>query len=363
MQSRKFRGGVVIKKLVLVLVVVFFWHCIAIPNAHAQNANPGVATTLWYFPDPIPFGWWDYGPGQGPYSYVIAAYTTASPPPPGSSCNASSSGGAPGGTPGGAPGGTPGAFCGAPISLSSGDTLIGETDFSLPGLGGGLTLRRTWNSLWPANQLASSIGIFGPNWRSTYEERIFMGGDNRVTYARADGGYWSFGLNGAGVFVVSSPANVSATLSQNSSYLVLKFQNGEQRQFNLTTGLLTAIIDRNGNATQLTYDSSNRLVTVTSPASQHLYFNYQSSSSFLIASVTSDFGVAFSYSYDAQGRLSQVTKPDQTTVTYTYNAQAQITQVTDSNGKVLESHTYDSSGRGLTSSQANGVNAVTLTYP
>ena len=64
------------------------------------------------------------------------------------------------------------------------------------------------------------------------------------------------------------------------------------------------------------------------------------------------------------GRLIQVTRPDQTTVSYkTYNSQSQITAVTDNNGKVLESHTYDSSGRGLTSYEANGVNAVTVSYP
>jgi len=143
---------------------------------------------------------------------------------------------------------------------------------------------------------------------------------------------------------------------------VLTFQNGEQRQFDLATGHLNAIIDRNGNTTQLTYDSSNRLVTVTSPASQHLYFNYQNGSSFLVTSVTSDFGLTLSYAYDTEGRLIQVTRPDLTTISFTYNTQSQITQVTDSNGKILESHTYDSNGRGLTSSQANGVNAVTVTY-
>jgi YD repeat-containing protein len=58
-----------------------------------------------------------------------------------------------------------------------------------------------------------------------------------------------------------------------------------------------------------------------------------------------------------------VTEPDLTTITFTYNSQSQITTVTDSNGKVLESHTYDSSGRGLTSSRANGVEALTITYP
>jgi YD repeat-containing protein len=190
-----------------------------------------------------------------------------------------------------------------------------------------------------------------------------MGNDNYLKYARRDGGYWLFGLGPSGTFIVAAPANASATLSQTASYWLLTFQNGERRQFSLTTGLLTAIVDRNGNTTQLSYDASNRLTTLTDPASRHLYFNYQNGSSFLVTSVTSDFGVTVSYAYDAQNRLSQVTEPDLTTISYTYNTQSQITQVTDSNGKVLESHTYDSSGRGLTASQANGVNAVTVTYP
>jgi YD repeat-containing protein len=61
--------------------------------------------------------------------------------------------------------------------------------------------------------------------------------------------------------------------------------------------------------------------------------------------------------------LAQVTKPDQTTVSFTYNSQSLITAVTDSQGKTLESHTYDSLKRGLTSSRANGVDAVTISYP
>lgn len=163
--------------------------------------------------------------------------------------------------------------------------------------------------------------------------------------------------------ILAAPANVYASFVAGSSIWTITFLNGEQRQFNPATGLLTAIIDRNGNTTQLTYDSSNRLITVTDPASRHLYFNYGTGSSLLVTSVTSDFGITLSYAYDTQGRLIQVTKPDLTTVSFTYNAQSQITAVTDNNGKILESHTYDSSGRGLTSSRANGVESVTLTYP
>ncbi len=130
-----------------------------------------------------------------------------------------------------------------------------------------------------------------------------------------------------------------------------------------TSGKLIEIIDRNGNITQFTYDTNVRLVTVTDPASRHLYFAYGSGgSSYLVSGVTSDFGVSLSYSYDTQGRLSLVTEPDLSTLSFQYNSQSLISTVTDSQGKTLESHTYDSSGRGLTSSRANGVDSVTISY-
>jgi YD repeat-containing protein len=252
---------------------------------------------------------------------------------------------------------------GFPISLSTGNTYISQVDVQLPGLGGGLSLTRTWNSLWPLSQAASSVGIFGPNWRSTYEERVFLGSDSYIKYARSDGGFWSFGYNG-GIYGLAAPANQSATLALSTTTWTLTFLSGEKRIFDLTTGHLLSITDRNGNVITLSYDSSNRLTTIADPVGRHLYFNYGTgSTNYLVTSVTSDFGVTMGYAYDAQNRLSVVTEPDSTTLTFNYNTQSQITSVTDMNGKVLESHTYDTTGRGLTSSQANGVQSLTVTYP
>jgi YD repeat-containing protein len=253
----------------------------------------------------------------------------------------------------------------SPISLASGNTYIKETDVSIPGLGGGLSLVRTWNSLWPVTQSAYQIGLFGPNWRSNFEEQIFLGADHYVKYARGDGSFWSFGHNiDAGLLTwnVAAPANRSATLVMGSSNWVLTFQNGEQRIFGLTTGKLLAITDRNGNTTQLSYDSLNRLVTVTDAASRHLYFAYGGSTN-LVTNVTSDFGEAVSYNYDGLSRLSQVTEPDASTLSFQYDSHSFISTVLDSNGKVLEAHTYDSTGRGLSGTRANGVDAVTISYP
>jgi YD repeat-containing protein len=255
---------------------------------------------------------------------------------------------------------------GKPINLTNGNTYIQQTDLRIPGLGGGLGLERTWNSIWPTSLSGFQTGMFGPNWRSTYEERVFLGTgvySGYMLYLRANGGLWVFSSNGSS-WNLAAPASVVATLTQNGTQTwTLAFQNGEQRIFSYASGSLTSIKDRNGNTTSLSYDGSNRLVTVTDPASRTLTFTYGGSFSNAVTSLSSSVGISLSYSYDTQGRLIQVTKPDLTIVSFTYNTQSLITAVTDSQGKTLESHTYDTKNRGLTSSRAGGVDAVTIAYP
>lgn len=264
---------------------------------------------------------------------------------------------------------TPPPFASEPVNLATGNTYIQQSDIRIPGLGGGLALVRTWSSKWPPHQGAYQVGMFGPNWRSTYEERVFLGTDNYMRYLRSDGSFWAFGYLGPRYMVmyVAAPASagggtVMVPPSTAAPNTTITFQNGEQRIFNGTSGALLSIIDRNGNTTTLTYDSANRLYQVTDPASRTLTFTYLSPSSGLVTGVSSSVGVSTSYAYDAQNRLSQVTNQDSTTLTFAYDSQSRITSVTDSNGKVLESHTYDSNSRGLTSSRALGVEAVTISY-
>ena len=259
---------------------------------------------------------------------------------------------------------------GGPIHLSTGDTYITETDVRIPGLGGGLSLSRSWHSI-PASS-RSGLGMFGSSWTSSFEESIFLDAGNFVTYLHGDGGVWYFAWsswdsNGNPYFSVGAPATQTATLTQavlqTNPNWTLAFQNGEKRVFDYSSGKLLSVTDRNGNTTTLTYDSSYRLITVTDPALRHLYFSYGSASSYLVTSVTSDFGVSLQYSYDALGRLILVTQPDQTTLSYQYDQGSRITAVLDSNGKVLEAHTYSTCGQGLTSSRAGGVEAITVSYP
>jgi YD repeat-containing protein len=210
--------------------------------------------------------------------------------------------------------------------------------------------------------------MFGNRWRSSFEERlVFVASDSYVKYLRSDGSVWSFGVTNSTapyVYKLAAPAiDTTTTITEGTGTLVVTSKNGEKRVFDGTSGMLQSIVDRNGNTTQLSYDSANRLASVTDPASRHVYFNYPDSSSTLVSSVTSDVGITLSYAYDSQGRLTRVTNPDNSFVTFEYDPQSMITAVKDSEGKILEAHTYDVLGRGLTGSRANGVEAVTVTYP
>jgi YD repeat-containing protein len=347
---------IVMKRILGVLFVLVVLQCVLCGPSAAQSCIGKFATQIWEWPYPIPSGWYYFAPSPEPFAYLIASWTGSCPPP--SHCSTCDDGSGNGGIP----------TATRPINLTNGNTYVQESDVRLPGLGGGLTLQRTWNSMWPAILSGFQTGMFGPNWRSTYEERVFTGSGEYtgyMVYLRADGSLWVFAAGTGSTWNLAAPANVVATLTQNGTQSwKLAFQNGEQRVFSYSSGSLTSIIDRNGNTSQLSYDGSNRLTTVTDPASRTLTFTYANSSfPNVVTSLGSSTGISLSYSYDTQGRLNQFTKPDLTTVTFTYNTQSLITAVTDSNGKTLESHTYDSSGRGLTGSRANGVEAVTITYP
>jgi len=209
---------------------------------------------------------------------------------------------------------------------------------------------------------------------------------------------WSFAAIGnpnsgnPPVFQLIAPTNVPPVkLAEqgvtSSPTWTLTFENGEQRVFNgLGGGPLSAIIDRNGNTTTLTYTPTtygsltvNQLTTITDPAGRHLNFTYGSPTNNLVVSnVASDPGtglnVTYTYAMDQYEDqlygnsvlLTKVTQSDGTFVTFSYDQDSRgITSVNDTNGKLLESHVYadDGCNAGASSARANGVDALTIVFP
>jgi len=255
--------------------------------------------------------------------------------------------------------------CGLPINLTNGNTWIEQHDYSLPGLGGGLGLSRTWNSLWTVSNPISAAGMFGDSWRSNYEEALQILQNNQIKYWRGDGSAWTFTWNSTTqTYALTYPTNEYVSLAFNSSttLFTLTYKNGSKEIFN-NSGSLTALVDRNGNQTTLSYDSSNRLVTVTDAAGRSLTFNYGNSSfPGQVTSIQDSAGTIAAYTYAAGSYLTSAAYADGSVINYTSDSNGLITSVTDSQGKALESHTYNSARQGLTSSKANGVDSLSLNY-
>lgn len=264
--------------------------------------------------------------------------------------------------------GDPCAQVGAPINLTNGNVWVQQRDYSVPGLGGGLELVRTWNSLYGSiTPHYYSAGMFGLSWTSTYEE-ILTGPDSNgyLTYWRGDGSSWFFYYNSAlNSYSLFSPPNVRAQLVQNpvSGGFTLTLADGTQRIFN-NGDLLSALIDRNNNQTTLAYNSSNLLTSVTSPGGSTLTFTYgDSNNPWQATTVQDSVGTVATYTYDYRSRLTLVSYPDGSALNFTYDpSSSMLLSVTDSQGKLLEAHTYDAQDRGLTSTRANGVDSVSLVY-
>jgi RHS repeat-associated protein len=237
--------------------------------------------------------------------------------------------------------------CGSPINLTNGNTWVQADDYELPGLGGGISLRRTWNSEWLNNSPWIQAGMFGDSWQSSYEKRIqVLSGGTQARYWRGDGSAWLF-TNNKG-WTLTSPPDERATLASSRSGFTITLRDGSQEQYN-SNGVPTAFLDRNGNQTTLTYDTSNRLSSVKDAASRVLQFNYDPVFTQQVKTIQDAIGTIATYA-------------DNSVVNYNYDANGLLLGVTDQLGKVLESHTYDSQRRGLSTQRANGVDSLTVGY-
>src|SRR5882724_1876965 len=177
-------------------------------------------------------------------------------------------------------------LAGAPINVTNGNVFIKQRDYTLPGLGGGLTLERTWNSLWPLTPHAgtATARMFGDSWTSNFEERLVFVDSQTIDYWRADGSKWRFRYSstalGADIYNLTAPQGLNADLIYfppnplwTNQYTVHIHENLSVREFD-PSGVPAGIHDANGNRTSLTHDAQGRVVQVTDAAGRALTFTY-----------------------------------------------------------------------------------------
>jgi RHS repeat-associated protein len=248
---------------------------------------------------------------------------------------------------------------GEPIDVTSGNMFLHQEDYYLPGFGDGLRISRGYNSQM------QKAGLFGFGWWSFLDESITTFGnlllrlnleDGRAIYlSRSDTNspYLPTGARGFRGQVVKNVDN-SFTLT---------LQNGDIHQFN-ANGRLVSLTDRNNNTTTLTLNGSGNPTAITDPGGRVITLSYDSYG--LIGSISDSAGTIATYTHGFWGRLTNVTYADGSMYNFTdtfSGSNIYLATVTDALNNVLESHTYDSQGRAITSEIAgNGTERYTLSY-
>jgi len=234
-----------------------------------------------------------------------------------------------------------------------------QTDYRLPGMGQGLEITRAYNSS------KQSSGLFGYGWSSVLDESVVAYGNFLTRLNLPNGRAIYFTRNSTGApFVPLSTLNIHGQLVKNvdNSYTVT-FSDGSVHQFN-ANGKLTSLVDPNGNTITLTLNASGNPTTITDASGRTITVTYDSQSQ--IATLTDSMGTIATYTRLSFGRLSSVTYGDGSKFQFTYVISGNnmyVSTVKDALNNVLESHTYDSQGRALTSEKAgNGTERYTLSY-
>ncbi len=244
-----------------------------------------------------------------------------------------------------------------PVNCASGDFWHTFTDSRIPGFGPGIDLSRTYNSL-----NASSEGIFGYGWSSSYDMHLVPNADGSVTITEDDGSQVTALPNGGGGFTM--PTWADSTLSISGGTYTYVRQGTEIFTFN-SSGQLLEISDPSGAHTTLNY-VAGLLTSVTDSSGRALTFSFGANQ--LVSSVTDPLGRVTHYAYDSLGNLTSVTDPLGHVTSFTYNANHLLLTMTFPNGQTGGPNagsdvvnTYDGTGRVLTQTDQMG-NVTTYAY-
>lgn len=247
-------------------------------------------------------------------------------------------------------------FCQSSTNAGTGNALVSETDFTAdPHLHLGLT--RVYNGYGSAN------GRFGTGWTDTWSRSVSGPVAGVVSVTDETGTVDTFTQSGS--TYTPDPDVTSVLTAVYSGMTQIGWQvvrdDDSTEAYNMS-GQLTSITTRAGLVTSLTYTSGN-LTTVTGPFGQTLTYTYDSSNRVLTMTVP-DTGV-FHYAYDSLNNLSYVEYPDGKKHIYYYGVLAfpnLLSGIVDELGNMYKSWTFDSTGRVLTSQNAGGANLTTFSY-
>ncbi|PPD47036.1 MAG: hypothetical protein CTY16_08140 [Methylobacter sp.] len=252
-----------------------------------------------------------------------------------------------------------GQFSGNPINNSIGNKYQTETDYVSSGV---YPLRgvRYYNS-----QSNITNGPFGANWSHAYNARIKKISDTVVQVIRADEKTFTFKLVG-GIWTPDGDVNgkLVQLFNVDNVFYAWRYTSGaDMVETYGAGGRLSSLKDRAGLTQLLSFDALGHLVKVADSFGNNLIFTYDAQNH--INTLSDPAGNIYTYAYDSKNNLVSVTYPDTRKRQYVYENTAfphALTGIIDEKNVRYATWTYDADGWAVSSSHANGVEAVTLTY-
>ena len=239
---------------------------------------------------------------------------------------------------------------GNPVDFTTGMKIEQVADLSFGGPLGGVQLVRIYTSDLSAS---GNTGRFGRGTRDNFDVRLTgtwtVGGAGRVRMPYDVNGrlynYAGTDSDGALVFTTNTRAGQlgDAVRKLTDGTFEYRFAEGNLLRFN-SAGILTALVDRNGHATTLSYTGAN-LTTITDSVGRSVILTYSGS---LVTRATDPIGRTWNYTYGVSGGtgnlLLTVQGPLNQTWRYAYTG-ARLSSITDPRGVVIKQITYNTAGR------------------
>ena len=228
-------------------------------------------------------------------------------------------------------------------SRRDGNVRFQEVDLSDPlPAGGDLALLRTYDSFFDkAGPLGAGWSVLPAELRFPLRKERFTFGSTNLSFdlfariwltertAGREDAYDLLGIDSSNLPVYRRADAMHILRQQSDGSFLLTREDGSVATFR-ADGKPLSLVDRNGNAVGLVYDTQkpDRLLRLTAAD-----------------------GRAIELSYDAQGRLDQATGPGGRQVDYGFNAQGRLATLTDFAGR-SRTYGYDSAGRLVSATDA-----------
>ncbi len=239
---------------------------------------------------------------------------------------------------------------GEPVELQTGLFVLEKTDLVLPDRIP-VVLRRTYRTNgYPYGPFGAGTSfdvnlILAPPANGSPDQLILrMPGDSLNPFVRQPDG--SFVNTVAPIFR-------GARVTLEGDNRILRFKDGAVWTFRGSDGLLMAQTDRNGNTLTLERNATyGRITRIVGPTGRAISLRYSSDES-PILEATDDTGRTVTYEYNGWQLLS-VTDPAGGVTRYTYDANNRLRTITDPRGITFLTNEYDSAGRVIRQTQADG---------